>query len=183
MKKIRYSLFILSILALAGCSSSQNTSWLIAGSEQTITITGSAYIVKTQNVTDGNGQQIDMYSGDTLVFSKSAEGGLWSFQTLVDNIVFIDYWTAVGGRQIKLFDVNNKWKLVFETRYNGSVNIMGDSMYFNFWFYPDPKWVTCDNYEELQKMWWSVNYEQRRAYNFKTKTLRYIWGIYCAYGE
>ena len=130
-----------------------------------------------------NWEQIDIYQWWKLVFSKAPIDGIWSFYKLIDNILFVDYWTAVGGRTIRLFDIEQKWKLIFESRYNGNLTTSGNILYFNFGFYPDPQWVKCSNYEQIKQMWWSVNYEQKRSYNFKTNTLKNESDIYCAYWE
>jgi hypothetical protein len=146
------------------------------------------YIVKTEPLTDDIWEKVYVYSSAwklimSIVSADPTYKQFWRFYKLVGNILFIDYWTAVGWRTIKLFDLSQKWKIIFDTRYNWWIVITGNKMIFKFSYYPDPKWIVCDNYDQIKNMWWSVNYEQKRSYDFKTKKLEKIWKIYCAYWE
>ena len=171
MKKVILWLWILSGMILWWCA-------VLPAPAQKM-----GYVAVFNQTWASNWEQIDIYQWWKLVFSKAPIDGIWSFYKLIDNILFVDYWTAVGGRTIRLFDIEQKWKLIFESRYNGNLTTSGNILYFNFGFYPDPQWVKCSNYEQIKQMWWSVNYEQKRSYNFKTNTLKNESDIYCAYWE
>ena len=179
MKKTLLLLFGLSLAVLCGCSLLPGRFTLHVSGPYTTT-----YIVKHEMTGWSNAENVEVYK---LIFSKpaSADG---SFYKLVGDIVFIDYWTSPEGREIRLFDLNNKWKMIFEARYNGGngVQIDADTMYFNYWFSPSSTTgLVCSNYAEIQKMWWNVNviYMQKRSYNFRTHELKNLWEIYCGYGE
>lgn len=146
------------------------------------------YIVKTESLKDEIWEMVYVYSSAwKLILSLASVDKIyqqfWSFYKLIGDIVFIDYWTAVGWRTMKLFDLSQKWKMIFDTRYNWWIEISGNSVDFNFSYYPEPKWIVCDNYDQIKNMWWSVNYEQKRSYDFKMKNLEKIWKVYCTYWE